>query len=101
MMSKPDFLKELEHIHNKVIFDAFSEALDAFRVFGLKGRPFPWKINSFKLSDKPIKNKDISNILRKTSEKVLEWSASLCGIMFDKEDSPLTPGIVLDEEYIA
>jgi hypothetical protein len=26
----------------KVIFDAFNEALDSFRLFGLRGKPFPW-----------------------------------------------------------
>ncbi len=39
-----DFTKELQHIHNKVIFDAMNEALDWFRIYGLTGRPFPWKI---------------------------------------------------------
>ena len=45
-------MKELKHIHNKVVFDAFNESLDSYRLFGLKGKPFPWKITGVK----PIKN---------------------------------------------
>lgn len=33
----------MERIHNKAIFDAFNEALDYFRPFGIKGRPLPWR----------------------------------------------------------
>ena len=32
---------------------------------------------------------------------MIEWASSLCGLMFDKEDSPLTPGVHLDEDYIS
>ena len=38
-------LAELEHIHNKVIFDAFNESLDEKRPFGIKGYSLPWKID--------------------------------------------------------
>lgn len=31
------FKQELEHIHNKMLFDSFNEALDALRPFDLKG----------------------------------------------------------------
>jgi hypothetical protein len=44
-----EFLLELEHIHNKVVFDALNEALDQFRPYGLKGQPFPWRVDSTKL----------------------------------------------------
>lgn len=47
-------LKDITHIHNKVIFDAFNEALDSNRIYGLKGKPFPWKIDSTKISCAPI-----------------------------------------------
>lgn len=36
-----------------------------------------------------------------SSEKVIEWATSLCGIMFDKEDQPVMMGYMLDEDYIA
>lgn len=40
--SDDGFLLELEHIHNKVLYDALNEALDYFRPFGLNGYPLPW-----------------------------------------------------------
>lgn len=43
---KNEFLCELERIHNKAIFDAFNEALDYYRPFGIKGRPLPWKVET-------------------------------------------------------
>ena len=39
-----DLIGELERIHNKAIFDAFNEALDYYRPYGIKGRPLPWKV---------------------------------------------------------
>lgn len=41
---KNEFIGELDRIHNKAIFDAFNEALDYYRPFGIKGRPLPWKV---------------------------------------------------------
>lgn len=38
-------VNEMERIHNKAIFDAFNEALDYHRPFGIKGRPLPWRKN--------------------------------------------------------
>lgn len=97
-----EFLQELEHIHNKVIFDAFNESLDQFRIYGSKGMPYPWKVNSNRLVEKKIGLDQISQILQTCSKKVLEWANSLCGIMFDKEDSPFYyNGFILDEEYVA
>ena len=34
MTSKLDWVEEIEHMHNKAIFDSFNEALDDFRPFG-------------------------------------------------------------------
>lgn len=91
---------ELEHIYHKVLFDAYNEALDSFRLFGLKGKPFPWKINQNRLKEISLRKSEIPRILERAQDKVIEWGTNLCGIMFDKEDSPLAPGIVLDDEYI-
>lgn len=33
------FKQELEHIHNKMLFDSFNEALDSLRPYDLKGKP--------------------------------------------------------------
>ena len=95
-----DFLKELEHIHNKVIFDAFNEALDNQRIFGLLGRPFPWKTNQNRLNEQELTNKDIPKTLRVATDKTIEWASYLCGIIFDKEDSPFMHQYALDEDYV-
>jgi hypothetical protein len=44
-----DFQKEITHIHNKSIFDALNESLDLNRIYGLKGKPFPWVIQATRL----------------------------------------------------
>jgi len=69
-------------------------------MFGLRGKPFPWKVNSSRLKELIIPGENMQDILKKAQEKVIEWATCLCGIMFDKEDSPLAPGVVLDEEYV-
>jgi hypothetical protein len=37
------FIKNAVHIHNKAIYDAYNEALDKDRPFGIWGEPFTWK----------------------------------------------------------
>lgn len=67
-------MRTLERIHNKAIFEAFNEALDYERIYGLRGKPFPWKVTHEKISEKPHLPKDIKKILKKATEKVAEWS---------------------------
>ena len=55
--------KDITHIHNKVIFDALNEALDSHRIYGLKGRPFPWRIDATKIYNAPIIHEEIPYIL--------------------------------------
>ena len=40
---------QLQSCHNKVVFDAYNEALDFIRPWGLKERPLPWKVNINKI----------------------------------------------------
>lgn len=47
-VGQDEFMNELERIHNKAIFDAYNEALDYHRPFGIKGRPLPWRKSGFK-----------------------------------------------------
>ncbi|EAR83714.2 IQ calmodulin-binding motif protein, putative (macronuclear) [Tetrahymena thermophila SB210] len=97
---RDNLIQTLERIHNKAIFEAFNEALDYQRMYGLRGKPFPWKITHEKISEKPHSQQDIPKILQKASEKVIEWSSCLCGIIVDKEDSQFQPGIHFDEDYL-
>lgn len=43
---------------------------------------------------------DIPKITKASSDKTLEWASYLCGIIFDKEDSPFLNAYMLDEDYI-
>ncbi|EGR30098.1 IQ calmodulin-binding motif family protein, putative [Ichthyophthirius multifiliis] len=99
--NKDDFVKQIERIHNKAIFEAFNEALDYQRVYGLRGKPFPWKTTSEKISQKDVQIQKIDGVLNKGLEKVTEWASYLCGIIFDKEDPLLSKGFNIDEDYLA
>jgi hypothetical protein len=52
------------------------------------GRPFPWKTNQTRLIEKRRSEADIAKLLKGGCEKTLEWASYLCGLIFDKEDSP-------------
>jgi len=56
-------MRTLERIHNKAIFEAFNEALDSERMYGLHGKPFPWKVTAMRLSVKPRDDEAIPSIL--------------------------------------
>ncbi|EAR82444.2 IQ calmodulin-binding motif protein (macronuclear) [Tetrahymena thermophila SB210] len=94
-------LKDITHIHNKVIFDAFNEALDNHRLYGLKGRPFPWKVDATKINNAPITHDKVPSILRKSVTKVIEWAECQCGFIFDRPDAQLPTNQTLNEEYIS
>jgi hypothetical protein len=38
------FLRNVRHIYNKAIFDAFNDCLDQKRPFGQWGQPFSWQV---------------------------------------------------------
>lgn len=67
-------------------------------MYSLRGKPFPWKVTHEKISEKPHTPKDIPLILQRATDKVVEWSSSLCGIILDKEDSHFLPGLQFDDE---
>lgn len=49
--SNDRFKQELEHIHNKMLFDAFNEAMDHQRPFNLKGKLPPLSIQILTFQD--------------------------------------------------
>jgi hypothetical protein len=90
------FQVELEHIHNKMLFDSFNEALDLYRVYGAKGAPL-----GFKPHTKPItviSDDKLSDVLLKAAQKVIEWSTFMCGFIPYKEDSFIQVPRNLDED---
>eukprot|EP01017_Pseudomicrothorax_dubius_P007088 TRINITY_DN12144_c0_g1_i1.p1 TRINITY_DN12144_c0_g1~~TRINITY_DN12144_c0_g1_i1.p1 ORF type:complete len:930 (+),score=284.11 TRINITY_DN12144_c0_g1_i1:422-3211(+) len=96
----PEEVLELEHIHNKLIFDALNEILDEFRPFGLKGKPAPWRNSSRKVFFKRITVETALDVLDKAKERVVEWASSMCGFIHDKDDNLLGRDLHLDEDYI-
>ncbi|CAD8114577.1 unnamed protein product [Paramecium primaurelia] len=69
-------VNEMERIHNKAIFDAFNEALDYHRPFGIKGRPLPWRKN--------VIFRQVSSVedtLEKSALRVVQWAETLSGIL--------------------
>lgn len=84
--TKEIHMRTLEKIHNKAIFEAFNEALDYERVYGLRGKPFPWKVTHEKISEKPLGHHAIPRILQRAKTRVIDWSKHLCGMIIEDKD---------------
>jgi hypothetical protein len=93
------FKQGLEHIHNKMLFDTFNEALDYFRPFGLKGCPFSWRPNAGRMKAIEYGQDKLPEILERAQERVLDWGMFVCGFIPDKEDS-LLGEIAIEEDYL-
>lgn len=92
------FQVELEHIHNKLLFDCLNECLDTFRIFGLKGMPLPLKNDGRVL--KTITDSKVPNILQDASGKVIDWATFMCGFIPFKDDSFIQIPKFLDDETL-
>jgi len=92
------FQLEIEHIHNKLLFDCLNEALDSFRIFGLKGQPLALRKRS-KVPNK-INNEELPVVLTKAAQKVVEWSTFMCGFIPFKDDSFIQVPRALDEDTL-
>ena len=88
----------MEHIHNKLLFDSMNEALDSFRVYGLRGVPLPNR--SIGRVFKPIEAASVRGILSEASQKVVEWSTYLCGFIPFKDDSFIQVPRFIDEDTV-
>ncbi|CAD8122296.1 unnamed protein product [Paramecium sonneborni] len=69
-------VNEMERIHNKAIFDAFNEALDYHRPFGIKGRPLPWRKNVIYRQVNSVEE-----TLNRSANRVVQWAETLSGIL--------------------
>lgn len=49
-----------------------------------------------KLKPQQVKKENLGDILEKAKERVLEWTANLCGFIHDKEEV----FFLLDEDYL-
>ncbi|CAD8140169.1 unnamed protein product [Paramecium octaurelia] len=75
---------ELQHIHNKAIFDACNEALNSYRPYYYNsGIKYPWERSSLNLQR--ISNESLVQILEKVKSVVLKESKVLCGFYEPEE----------------
>ncbi|CAK83361.1 unnamed protein product (macronuclear) [Paramecium tetraurelia] len=75
---------ELQHIHNKAIFDACNEALNSYRPYYYNsGIKYPWERSSLNLQR--ISNENLVQILEKVKSVVLKQSKVLCGFYEPEE----------------
>ncbi|CAK70543.1 unnamed protein product (macronuclear) [Paramecium tetraurelia] len=91
-------LKELEHIHNRAIFDACNEALNFQRPYYCNsGSPYPWE---GKIGHKVINDNDLSEIFKNMELKVVQWANSLCGLLPVEEEIAVSKEkqVILDEK---
>ncbi|CAK60514.1 unnamed protein product (macronuclear) [Paramecium tetraurelia] len=71
-------IRELEHIHNKAIFDASNEALNYERPYFLNsGIVYPWQ----KINQRIFMPNQLEQILEQSKKKVIDWSSFLCGFL--------------------
>ncbi|CAK63550.1 unnamed protein product (macronuclear) [Paramecium tetraurelia] len=101
LKSQSSQLLELEHFHNKAIFDALNEALDYHRPYGMAGQPYAWKSDAVRLQFRKKSLQDMPNIIKSSSDKVLEWCHYLAGFLIDKEDCPYPKILMFDQECLA
>lgn len=88
----------MEHIHNKLLFDCLNEALDYFRVFGLKGQPLALRTRG--RHPRAIMPEEVPLMLTKAAQKVIEWSTFMCGFIPFKDDSFIQVPRALDEDTL-
>ncbi|CAD8082990.1 unnamed protein product [Paramecium sonneborni] len=101
LKSQTSQLLELEHIHNKAIFDALNEALDYYRPYGMAGQPYAWKCDAARLQFREKTLNEMPNIIKSSLDKVLEWCHYLVGFLIDKEDCPYPKMLMFDQECLA
>lgn len=93
------FRQGIEHIHNKMLFDSFNEALDSLRPYGLKGCPFQWRPNAGRIKSIEYNEEKVPEVLEKAQERVLDWAMFMCGFIPDKDDSMLGD-IAIEDDYL-
>ncbi|OMJ76061.1 hypothetical protein SteCoe_24667 [Stentor coeruleus] len=94
LTNKELLIIEAEHIHNKLIFDATNEALQKFRLHGLKGLPLPWSQDSHCFS----RVNSLDKIIQAVTEIVYQWSKMQVGKQYN-EDLFLSNQILDDELF--
>jgi hypothetical protein len=72
-------LSEADHIHNKSVFDAINESLNAVRPYGARGEPMPWssvpRRSFFVYADE----EHLEKILNNVKQSLFGWANTKAG----------------------
>ena len=93
-----DEYQDIERGHLKMILESLNESLDALRPFGLPGKPFPWKVNSTRLSYIEITEYNMERVLGLSIAKILKWASILCGFIPERIENMNGEPLAMDEE---
>ena len=83
-----------------MILEAFNESLDSMRPYGIRGKPYEWKVNCQKLSSVLITVDNMERILGLAIAKVLKWGSFLVGFIPERIETPTGELISIDEDYL-
>ena len=90
------FAVEMEHIHNKAIFDCINESLNQFRPYGKEGVPMMWSKRTRKLREDEIL--EFSKMFELIKQDLYKWDFTLAGTLPKREFVYLKQRYIGNEE---
>ncbi|CAD8060360.1 unnamed protein product [Paramecium sonneborni] len=95
-----DQFKELEVYHLRMVYEAFNEAINYVRPFGIRGQPYPWKSNPLKVYQNLTTPETVDRAMGFAISKMLKWGSFLCGFIPEKIETPQGELIVIEDDYL-
>ncbi|KAM3133062.1 hypothetical protein pb186bvf_014779 [Paramecium bursaria] len=95
-----DMMKDLEQFHLRMVYEAFNEAINYVRPYGIRGQPYPWKFNPLKVYCNRTTVENIERAMGFAIAKMLKWGAFLCGFIPEKIETPQGELIVIEDDYL-
>ncbi|CAK82137.1 unnamed protein product (macronuclear) [Paramecium tetraurelia] len=95
-----DQFKELEMFHLRMVYEAFNEAINFVRPYGIRGQPYPWKSNPLKVYQNLTTPETIDRAMGFAIAKMLKWGSFLCGFIPEKIETPQGEIIVIEDDYL-
>ncbi|MBS1889718.1 MAG: hypothetical protein JST59_00365 [Actinobacteria bacterium] len=69
-----NFIEGVLTVHNKSLLDCFTEEMELIRVYGVRGKPYPWE-RSFTRTTERVTEDNLKLKLVQTKERVKEISS--------------------------
>ncbi|CAD8058482.1 unnamed protein product [Paramecium sonneborni] len=95
-----DQFKELEVFHLRMVYEAFNEAINYVRPFGIRGQSYPWKSNPLKVYQNITIPETLDRAFGFAISKMLKWGSFLCGFIPEKIETPQGELIVIEDDYL-